>query len=203
MQPTTTLAFFAQDHTASLRSPWGLPTSSGPLLPNCFPGAWLLPATYRTLHSPLLNLMILLAHFSSLSGSVWTAAQPSGVPFSSHSFVASSAHLLMRTCSIPPSRLLTQILNRNGLRTDPQSIPLVTHLQTRLCATYHHPLGLVVQAVFNPLVVCSSSPCSISLPMRILQETVAKAFKLSPSRLHAPLSSCLPGQPFQYRGSHW
>lgn len=149
--------FLLQDHTAGLHSPWGLPASSGPFLPNYFPAARLFPTTYRTLHSPLLNLMILLAHFSSLSGPVWMAAQPS---FSSPSFVASSAHLLMRTCSIPPSRLLTQILNRNSLRTDPQSIPLVTGLQARLCATYHHPLGLAVQAVFNPLVVCSSRPCS-------------------------------------------
>lgn len=73
---------------------------------------------------------------SSHSGSLWMAAQPSGVSGIPPSYVSSSA--LLRLCSPSSSRSLMKVLNRTGPYTDPWGALL--------------PSGL--QLDFMPLVTC-------------------------------------------------
>jgi len=68
---------------------------------------------YRTLHFPLLNLMSFFSgNFSSLSRTLWMAAQPCGVLFTPLWF-ASSWNLL-RVQYAPSSKPLMKILNSSG-----------------------------------------------------------------------------------------
>ena len=82
----------------------------------------------RTLHISLLNFMkFLSAHFSSLSRSLWMAAQLCGVLVTCPSFVSSAN--LVRLHSVPSSRSLMKVLNRTGPSIYSWGPLLVTGLQ--------------------------------------------------------------------------
>ena len=97
---------------AKLLSNWAAPTTYwflGLFLPRC-----------RTLHLPLLNCMTFQwAHFSSLSGSLWMAAQPSVISAIPPSFVSSA----------PSCSTLMKTWNRTWPSTDPWGTLLVTDLE--------------------------------------------------------------------------
>lgn len=122
---------------------------------------------YKTLHLPLLNFMrFLSAQFSSLSRSLWAAAQPTGVTATPPGFVSSVN--LLKHHSAPSSRSLTKKLNSTRPSISPWGIPLLTRFQLTLCDS-SYPLGLVVQPVFQ------FNTYFVSLSIRKLWKTVLKA----------------------------
>lgn len=108
---------------------WGM----GELLPGA---GWLLMS----------SMMFQSVHFSSQSKFHWTAAQPSGVLFTSSYFVLCS---LLRVCSAPEARSLMKMMNRTGHRFGLWDTPLATK-SGRLCATNHSTMSLLFKSVLNP-----------------------------------------------------
>lgn len=119
----------------------------GPSLQSCSPDemasstSWCMGLFHprcRTLHFSWLNFMrLLLAHFSILSRSRWTAAW----------CISRSPQfcVLCKIDSIPSSRPLWKMSNRAGPSIDPWCTLLVTGFQLD-----YYPLGIAIQSFFDP-----------------------------------------------------
>lgn len=95
-------------------------------------------------------MRFLTTQLSSLSRSLWMAAQPSGISAPPPSFVSSP--IFLRVHSIPSSRSLMNKSNKTGPSTDPWGtlLALLAYRRlSRLCTANHNPLSSAIQPVLN------------------------------------------------------
>lgn len=114
------------------------------------------------------------AHFAYVTGSLWTAAQPSAVPAASPSSV-SSTNLLTVPCSRPLRKMLIIALSVQEHTSDWPRAALTYSASTLL--------SLAVQLVFTLLL---SIPCFIGLSVMMMWHTASKAsIRVKISELHS------------------
>lgn len=120
----------------------------------------------RTGHLSLLNFMrFLLAHSSSLPGSLWMAALPASMSSTPLSLGLSVD--FVRVCSVFSSILLTETLNKT--RWSPEVF--YSLLPSRWSTTMsRYPLSSTVQSVFHP----ASSPSTQTITSQLGYKDVAR-----------------------------
>lgn len=153
----------------------------------------------RIWHFSLMNFMRLMsAHFSSLSWSLWVAAQSCGVS-ATPPIVVSSANF-QRVHFAPSVRSLMKKLKRTGSTIDsvggvhPGSWWKGWYSMTHIIFLWAWPL---IQFSVH-LTVYSSSLCFICFFMRILWKVMQKALLMSRQTIHTTLPSSTD-QSFHFR----